>query len=161
MKKIFIISAILTIFCLSANAQQKVYNFNDGSWGTSITERPESGTYTSSTVNDVKLNSSVLYQKDGKGSTRVIMDKKSTQSSIEFPPFTNMTSVIVDASVGTEGRTMVVEQKVNNKWQAIGEPIELTKQKTAYSFELSPKATQFRILNPTTSTLTVFKVTIK
>jgi hypothetical protein len=61
---------------------------------------------------------------------------------------------------GTEGRPMKVEEKVNGKWQAIGEPIELTKEKAIYSFDLSEGATQIRIVNWSSSALYIYKVTI-
>jgi len=161
MKKLLLITAMLTIFGLAVNAQKAVYNFNDGTWGTPVADRPESGSFTSTTVNDVKFNNAIIYQKDGKGSSRVILDKRSTKASIEFPAFSDAKEVIVEASVGTEGRTLVIEEKVGNKWIPIKEPVELTKQKAAYSFPLSEKATQIRVLNPTSSSLYIYKVTIK
>lgn len=161
MKKLLFLTMLLFAFGMTVQAQEKVYNFNDGSWGQPATERPESGTYTSSTVNGVKLTSAQLYQKDGKGAIRVILDKKSTKSSLEFPEFSDKKSVIIEASVGTEGKTVVVEEKIGKKWTAIGEPIELTKQKAAYSFTLSADATQIRISNPSSSALYIYKVSIK
>lgn len=161
MKKLLSIFLFLALFCFAANAQQVVYNFNDGSWGEPATERPESGTYSSSNVNGVKFNNAVLFQKDGKGTTRIILDKRSTKSNIEFPEFSDAKSVIIEASVGTEEKTMGLEQKVNNKWVSVGEPVTLTKQKASYSFTLSEDAKQIRITNPTTSALYIYKVTIK
>lgn len=161
MKKLLSIFLFIALFSFALNAQQVVYNFNDGSWGEPATERPESGTYSSSNINGVKLSNAVLYQKDGKGTTRIILDKRSTKSNIEFPEFSDAKSVIIEASVGTEDKTLGLEQKVNNKWVSVGEPVTLTKQKASYSFTLSEDAKQIRIVNPTTSALYIYKVTIK
>lgn len=161
MKKLFILSALISVFCFAMQAQQKVYDFNDGTWGEVLTERPESGSFTSSTVNDVKFNNAIIFQKEGKGAKRVIVDKKSLKGSIEFPEFSNAKEVLIEASVGTDGKTFVLEEKVNGKWKAVGSPIELTKQKTVSSHKLSDGATQVRILNDTSSALIVYRVTIK
>lgn len=161
MKKIFLLIVLFAAFGLTMNAQQIVYDFNDKTWGDPVTERPASGSFTSTTVNDVKLNNAQVYQKDGKGTIRVILDKKSTKPSIEFPAFADKKEAIIEASVGTEERTMLVEEKVGKKWVAIGEPLVLTKQKAIYSFKLSEGATQVRISNPTSAALYIYKVTIK
>jgi len=161
MKRIFFISLLFSAIALVVNAQQITYNFNDNSWGDPITQRLESGSYPTSVVNDVRLNSSYLYQKDGKGTKRVILDKRSTKSSIEFPVFTDKQDVVIEASTGTDGKTLIIEEKIGNKWVAVGEPTVLTKQKASYSFKLSDKATQIRISNPTTSALYIYKVIIK
>lgn len=162
MKRILSITLTLMFFTCVLNAQQVIFNFNDGLWGDAITERLESGSYPSSDINNVKLNSTYLYQKDGKGTMRMVLDKRSTKSNIEFPEFeASKKEVIVDASVGTDGKTLVLEQKVENKWVPVGDPVVLTKQKASYSFSLSEGATQIRITNPTTSALYIYKVVIK
>jgi len=163
MKRILLIALLLSAFGALLSAQQITYNFNDGSWGDPATDRPESGSYSSNSINSVKFNNAVLYQKDGKGTTRVMLDKRSTKSNIELPEFEegSKKDVIIDASVGTDAKTMSVEQKIGNKWVEIGEPTVLTKQKASYSFTLSDKAKQIRILNPTTSALYIYKVIIK
>ncbi|NDW09665.1 hypothetical protein [Dysgonomonas sp. 520] len=161
MKKLLFVISALFIFGLSGYAQKTVYNFNDKSWGEPVTERPEAGSFTSTIVKDVKFNHAQLFQKEGKGTIRVILDKKSTKSNIEFPEFENAKEVIIEASTGSEGKTMSVEQKVLNKWVEVGEPTILTKQKAFYSFSLDEDATQIRISNPTTSALYIYKVTIK
>lgn len=163
MKKLFYITFLALLLTSALNAQQVItYNFNDGTWGTPITERPESGTYTSSSANEVKFNSAVLYQKEGKGTIRVILDKSSTKSNLEFPEFNgNKKDVVIEASAGTDGKTLSLEQKTGNKWVAVSEPVVLTKQKASYSFTLSDGAKQIRILNPTTSALYIYKVIIK
>ena len=160
MKKILFITAILVAFGVSVSAQG-VYDFNDGSWGDFVTERPESGSYTTTTVNDVKFDNAMLYQKDGKGSKRVLVDKSSKKSNIEFPAFTSAKEVVITGSTGTEGRTLVVEQKKGNKWVAIGEPVELTKQKAEDKVEIPEGVTQIRISNGSSSSLTIYKVIIK
>lgn len=162
MKKLFLTTIIFAFFGLLVNAQQVTYDFNDGSWGDAATERPGSGTFSSSDINGVKLNSAVVFQKDGKGTTRIIMDKRSTKSNIEFPEFVgSKKDVIIDASVGTDGMTMNLEQKVDNKWLAVGEATVLTKQKASYSFTISDKAKQIRVVNPTNSAVYIYKVIIK
>jgi len=160
MKKLLFIAALFIAFGLSLNAQT-TYNFNDGSWGEAVTDRPESGSYTTTTVNNVTFNNAVLYQKDGKGQKRVLIDKSATKSNIEFPAFTEAKQVVIEASVGTEGRTLVVEQKKGNKWVVVGEPVVLTKQKGEYTVALPESVTQIRIANNTSSTVTIFKVAIQ
>lgn len=161
MKKLFLLSAIITLFTLTANAQQVVYNFNDGTWGEPATDRPESKSFTSSTVNGVILTSAMLYQKDGKGQTRVLIDKSAEKGGIEFPEFAaGKKEVTIDASVGTDGKTIILEEKINGKWKNLGET-ELTKSKATYTIKISDKATQIRIKNATSSSVSVYKVTIK
>jgi len=160
MKKILFITAILVTFVVSVNAQT-VYDFNDGSWGEPATERPESGSYTTTTLNDVKFDNAMLYQKDGKGSKRILVDKSSNKSNIEFPAFASAKEVVIIGSTGTDGRTMVVEQKKGNKWVAVGAPVVLTKQKAEYKVEIPEGVTQIRISNGSSSSLTIYKVTIK
>lgn len=159
-KGIFLTLLIAVVVAFAAQAQ--VYNFNDKTWGEAVEERPESGTYTTSTINDVKLNNAMLYQKDGKGQMRIILDKSSMKSYVEFPAFeAGKKEVIVEASVGTEEKTFIVEQKVKNKWSAVGEPIEATKSKATYKVKISEEATQIRIKNATSSSLYLWTVTIK
>lgn len=161
MKRLFLLSAIIMLLGVTANAQQIVYNFNDGSWGEPVTDRPVSGSYTNSTVNEVIFTKAMLYQKEGKGQSRILIDKSSQKGAIEFPEFAaGKKEVIIDASVGTEGKTIILEEKKNGKWVSLGET-ELTKSKATYTLKISDKATQIRIKNATSSSVSVYKVTIK
>lgn len=161
MKKTILFTAMVLLFAVVAQAQI-VYDFNDGTWGEAVEDRPESGTFTSNTINDVKFNNAMLFFKDGKGQKRIILDKSSLQSYVEFPAFEKgKKEVILDAAVGTEGKTLILEQKVNNKWSAAGAPVELTKSKAAYKVKISEDATQIRIKNATSSSLYLWKVRIK
>ena len=162
MKKTVLSVVALFVFVLFVQAQI-IYNFSDGTWGKAIEERPESGsTYTSGTINDVKFVNAMMYQKDGKGQTRVIFDKSSNKSCVEFPTFdAGKKEVIIDGAVGTEEKTCIVEENVNGKWKAVGDPIEMTKSKETYNVKISEKATQIRIKNATSSSLYLWKVTIK
>ncbi len=157
MKNLLMIAAFIAVFSLSANAQ-KVYNFNDDSWGEAVTERPESGTFNSGTINGVKFNKTVLFQKDGKGVKRMILDKMSKKGSIEFPEAGK--EVIIEASVGTDGNPMIVREMKNGKWSDVGEPILLTKKQTAYTVKLSEGVTQVCVANGSSSSLYIYKVTI-
>lgn len=160
MKKTILFTAIALFFAVAMQAQI-VYDFNDGTWGEAVEERPESGSFTSGTINDVKFNNAMLFHKDGKGQMRIILDKSSMKSYVEFPEFeAGKKEVILDASVGTEGKTFILEEKVGNKWNAI-ESEELTKSKATYKIKISAKATQIRIKNATSSSLYLWKITIK
>ncbi|GHT76925.1 hypothetical protein FACS189463_2880 [Bacteroidia bacterium] len=155
--------AIIALLAVSAQAQSKiVYDFNDGSWGEAVEERPESGTFGNQVINEVKFNQAVVYQKDGKGKTRVILDKASLKSQVEFPAFEEgKKEVLLDVSVGTEEKTFILEEKVNNKWSAAGSLVVATKEKTTYTLNISEEATQIRIKNATSSSLYLWKVIIK
>ncbi len=158
MKNVLIVAVLLTIFSFSAGAQ-KVYNFNDGSWGDPVTERPKSGKFFSGTINDVKFNSASLYQKDGSGSMRVLLDNIDKKGSLEFPDAGK--EIIIEMSAGTEGNAMIVSEFKNGKWSKVGEPIAPdTKKKQTYTLQLSEKATQFSISNGSKGGIFVYKVTI-
>lgn len=162
MKKLFILSALLTVFCFAMKAQVIVFDFNDDTWGAAVPERSESGSFPSATINDVKFDNAQLYQRNGKGVKRVLVDKKATGAYLEFPVFKGAKKeVVVDAATGADNKSMVVEQKIDNKWEPIGTPPALNKVKETYTFPVSGKATQVRIVNPTSSTLSIYKVTIK
>ena len=160
MKKTVLFTFALAICSILAQAQ--VYNFNDRSWGGAVEERPESGTFTSGTINGVKFENAMMYQKDGKGQMRVVLDRSSLRSSVEFPAFdAGKKEVIIEGSVGTEERTCIVEENVNGRWRAVGDPIEMTKSRETYKVKISDKATQIRIKNGTSSSLYLWRVTIK
>jgi len=160
MKKTVLFTFALAVCSILAQAQ--VYDFNDGSWGKAVEERPESGTFTSGVINDVKFNNAMMFQKEGKGQTRVILDKSSLKSLVEFPAFeAGKKEVIIEGAVGTEERTCIVEENVNGKWKTVGDPIEMTKSKETYKVKISEKATQIRIKNGTSSSLYLWTVTIK
>ncbi|MDR1584691.1 MAG: hypothetical protein LBS07_00750 [Prevotellaceae bacterium] len=161
MKKTIFLTVTALIVAAMAQAQL-VYDFNDGSWGEAVNERPESGTFTSTTTNGVKFNNAMLFQKEGKGQKRIILDKSSLKSSVEFPEFEpGKKEVILDAAAGTEGKTFILEVKTGGKWSAAGDPVELSKSKASYTAGIPEKATQIRIKNATTSALYIWKVTIQ
>ena len=160
MKKLFLIATILSVFGLSANAQT-VYNFNDGSWGDCVDTRLESGAFPTNTINEVKFNKAVMFQKDGKGIKRVLVDKASKKGYLEFNVPAGTKEVIVEASVGTEGNTFILQENVNGKWRAVGEPVVLSKKAESYTVKISEEATQIRVMNGTSSGMYIYKVTLQ
>lgn len=140
-------------------------NFGDGSWGTSVSSAPSSGSYPTSTINGfnfvkaVLLTGSVTCETGESHVNRILLDKSSQGAAIEFPALKTVGEVEIHAATGTEGMSFRLEEWVSGQWQVIDTYVTRKSPDSIYIVSL-PRAdnTKLRIANNTGSGLYLYKI---
>ncbi len=143
-----------------------VTNFNDGTWGEVVSERPESGDYPTFEANGFWIYSGVLNKSSltcvqgGKHYNRIVLDKDSEMGRIDFPELSDVGEIEIHAATGSDAKSFEVLIKEGRKWLSLG-IFATTKEEQVYTIPVNKESAKLRIRNNTTSSLNIYQIKMR
>lgn len=141
-------------------------DFNDGTWGEAVSDRPESGDYPSFEANGFWIYSGLLNKSSlsciqgGKHYNRIVLDKDSETGRIDFPELTDVGEIEIHAATGSEGKSFEILLKEGRKWESLG-IFTTTKEEQVYTIPVNKQSAKLRLRNNTSSSLTIYQIKMR
>ena len=141
-------------------------DFNDGTWGNVVAERPESGDYPTFEANDFWIYSGVLNKSSqtcvlgGKHINRIVLDKDKEMGRIDFPEMTDVGEIEIHAATGSDGKSFEVLVKEGHRWKSLG-IFPTTKKEQVYIVPVNKESARLRIRNNTSSSLNIYQIKMR
>jgi acetyl esterase/lipase len=143
-----------------------VTDFNDGTWGDVVAERPESGDYPTFEANDFWIYSGVLNKSSltcvqgGKHFNWIVLDKDKEMGRIDFPELTDVGEIEIHAATGSDEKSFEVLVKEGRKWESLG-IFATTKKEQVYIVPVNKESARLRIRNNTSSSLNIYQIKMR
>ncbi len=142
-----------------------ISNFNDGTWGEVVSERPESGDYPTFEANDFWITSGVVYKssltwQDGKLYNRIVLDKDSEMGRIDGPEWDDVGEIEILAATGSDAKSFEVLVKEGRKWESLG-IFPTSKEVQVYTIPVNKEHARLRIRNNTSSSLNIYQIKMR